>query len=155
MTKSKLDETDSRILNELQRDGRLTLQELSERVNLSPSPCARRVKNLEQTGVIRRYVADIDEHQIGFGFSVFVSIKLDHQSDDRLVKFERAIALFPEVVDCWLMTGNRDYLLRIAVADLNEFESFLTGRLTKIEGVASLESSIPIRRVKSAFARLT
>lgn len=155
MTKSKLDETDSRILSELQRDGRLTLQELSERVNLSPSPCARRVKNLEQTGVIRRYVADIDEHQIGFGFSVFVSVKLDHQSDDRLVKFERAIAVCPEVVDCWLMTGNRDYLLRIAVADLNEFESFLTGRLTKIKGVASLESSIPIRRVKSAFARLT
>jgi Lrp/AsnC family transcriptional regulator, leucine-responsive regulatory protein len=155
MTKHKLDETDRRILSELQQDGRLTLQELSERVNLSASPCARRIKILEQTGIIRGYTADIDEHQIGFGFSVFVSIKLDHQSDDRLVKFERAIAHCPEVVDCWLMTGNRDYLLRIAVADLNEFESFLTGRLTKIEGVASLESSIPIRRVKSDFARLT
>ena len=100
------------------------------------------------------FAPSTDETRIGFGFSVFVSIKLDHQSDDRLVKFERAIALCPEVVDCWLMTGNRDYLLRIAVADLNEFESVLTGRLTKIEGVASLESSIPIRRVKSDFARL-
>jgi Lrp/AsnC family leucine-responsive transcriptional regulator len=154
MRPGELDETDRRILTELQRDGRLSLQDLSERVNLSPSPCARRIKILEKAGIINGYSANIDEAQMGYGFSVFVSVKLDSQIADRLLRFERAIALYPEVVDCWLMTGSRDYLLRIAVSDLNEFEKFLTGRLTRVEGVASLESSIPIRRVKSLFARL-
>ncbi|NNM01805.1 MAG: Lrp/AsnC family transcriptional regulator [Gammaproteobacteria bacterium] len=148
------DSIDRRILVELQRDGRLTNQELSERVGLSPSPCARRVKNLEAQGYIAGYSARIDEARMGFPFAVFISVKLDHQVDDRLVRFEEAIALYPEVVDCWLMTGSRDYLLRVAVADLNEFERFLTGRLTRIDGVASIESSIPIRRVKGQLSRL-
>lgn len=148
------DSIDLRLLAELQRDARLTHQELSEKVGLSPSPCARRVRQLEAKGFIRSYNALIDEARMGFGFSVFVSVKLDHQTDDRLMSFERAVALYPEIVDCWLMTGNRDYLLRISVADLNEFERFLTGRLTKVPGVASLESSIPIRRVKGPGGRL-
>jgi len=149
-----LDLIDSRILRELQGNGRISIQDLSARVGLSATPCARRVRLLEETGIIRQYSAQVDEMKVGFGFSVFVSVQLDRQIDDRLLNFEKAIGLLPEVVDCWLMTGNRDYLLRVAVVDLVEFERFLTGRLTKIDGVASIESSIPIRRVKGQMARL-
>ena len=90
-----------------------------------------------------------DEAKIGFAVSVFVSIQLDRQVDEALKKFESAIALMPEIVDCWLMTGNRDYPMRIAVSDLMAFELFLTGKLTKIPSVASIESFIPVRQVKS------
>lgn len=151
---TELDEIDRKILKELQRDARLTHQELSERIGLSASPCARRIRKLETEGFITGYSARIDEAKMGFGFSVFVSVRLDRQVDDRLVAFEREVARCPEVVDCWLMTGKFDYLLRVAVRDLNEFEHFLTGRLTKIAGVASIESSIPIRRVKYQPTRL-
>lgn len=91
---------------------------------------------------------------MGFGFTVFVSVRFDRQVDDRLQAFEDRIRLLPEVVDCWLMTGSFDYLLRVAVRDLNEFEHFLTGRLTRLPGLASIESSIPIRRVKNEAIRL-
>lgn len=149
-----LDDTDRRILRELQRDARLTHQELSERIGLSPTPCARRVRRLETDGYISGYNARIDEAKLGFAFNVFISVRLDRQIDDRLVAFEQEIRLCPQIVDCWLMTGSSDYLLRVAVRDLEEFEHFLTGRLTKLPGVASLESSIPIRRVKYLPARL-
>ena len=148
-----MDRIDRRILRELQADGRLTIQELSGRVGLSASPCARRVKKLEDEGIIRGYAAVLDESKLGFGVSVFVSVKLDKQIDDALRNFENNIKSYPEVVDCWLMTGSRDYLIRIATANLIEFEEFLTSRLTKIDGVASIESSIPLRRVKGGNAR--
>ena len=151
---TSLDKIDNRILAELQRNARLTNQELSERVGLSPTPCARRVRNLEKLGIIKGYSADIDETKLGFAFTVFVSVQQDRQIDDRLMNFENEIKLLPEVMDCWLMTGNRDYLLRVAVVDLHEFERFLTGRLTKVDGVANIESSIPIRQVKGQSARL-
>jgi Lrp/AsnC family transcriptional regulator, leucine-responsive regulatory protein len=151
----KLDQIDHRILKELQADARISHQDLSERVGLSPSPCARRIRRLEAEGFITGYSAVVDEVRMGFGFSVFVSVKLDQQVDRRLVEFEREVKLCPEVVECWLMTGSFDYLLRISVADLNDFEHFLTGRLTKIGGVASIESSIPIRRVKRQSARIS
>ena len=149
-----MDDIDQRILRELQKDGRQTHQQLSDKVSLSPSPCARRIKRLEEDGYIRGYVAQIDEQKMGFSMSIFVSVKLDKQIDDLLVSFERAIALFPEVVDCWLMTGGFDYLLRVAVQDLDDFERFLTTRLTKVDGVTSIKSSIPIRRVKEQLARI-
>ncbi|MDB4021951.1 Lrp/AsnC family transcriptional regulator [Litorivicinus sp.] len=149
-----LDAIDRRILSALQRDGRLTQIELADKVGLSPSPCARRVKRLESEGFIRGYSALIDEEKLGFGFSIFVSVRLDQQVDDRLVNFESAIRGCPEVVDCWLMTGSFDYLLRVSVSDLHEFERFLTANLTRIGGVASIESSIPLRRVKENAARL-
>ena len=149
-----MDEIDFRILRALKTDARQTHQDLSDLVGLSPTPCARRIRKLEADGIITGYSARIDEGRMGFGFSVFVSVRLDRQIDDRLQAFEERIRHFPEVVDCWLMTGSFDYLLRIAVRDLDEFESFLTGRLTKLPGVASLESSIPIRRVKNDAARL-
>ena len=149
-----LDAIDRRILGALQRDGRLTQIELADKVGLSPSPCARRVKRLESEGFIRGYSALIDEEKLGFGFSIFVSVRLDQQVDDRLVNFESAIRGCPEVVDCWLMTGSFDYLLRVSVSDLHEFERFLTANLTRIGGVTSIESSIPLRRVKENAARL-
>lgn len=149
-----LDQIDRRILRELQRDARLSHQELGERVGLSASPCARRIKKLEAEGLIRGYAAELDEGKLGFGFNVFVSVRLDRQVDDRLVTFEAEVSDCPEIVDCWLMTGSFDYLMRVAVRDLDEFETFLTGRLTKITGVAQIESSIPIRRVKFRLGRL-
>lgn len=148
-----LDAIDRAILRELQSDGRLAIADLAPRVGLSPSPCARRVRMLEDRGIIRGYTANLDEMALGFGVSVFVSVKLDRQVDDALRHFEKAVKGFPEVVDCWLMTGNRDYLIRIAVTGLAEYEEFLTTRLNRIEGIASIESSIPLRRVKGGAAR--
>ncbi len=148
-----LDDFDRAILKCLRADGRMTVLDLSDRVGLSPTPVSRRVRRLEEAGVITGYAALLDETALGFGVSVFVSVKLDKQIDDALATFEAAIAGFSEVVDCWLMTGNRDYLLRIATADLKEFEQFLVGKLTRVRGVASIESSIPLRRVKGDVAR--
>lgn len=150
-----LDDIDYRLLRELQRDARLTHQELSERVGLSPTPCARRIRKLEAEGYITGYNARTDDTRLGFGFNVFISVRLDRQIDDRLKAFEAEIIRCPEIVDCWLMTGSFDYLLRVAVGDLEDFERFLTGRLTKLPGVASLESSVPIRRVKYVPGRLS
>ncbi|MCA0943085.1 Lrp/AsnC family transcriptional regulator [Yangia mangrovi] len=149
-----LDEIDRKLLRELQKNARASHQELSERVGLSASPCARRIRRLEAEGYITGYSARIDEEKLGFGFSVFISVRLDRQIDDRLEAFETEVRRCREIVDCWLMTGSFDYLLRISVRDLTEYERFLTGRLTKLPGVASLESSIPIRRVKYQPARL-
>ncbi|MEM1076026.1 MAG: Lrp/AsnC family transcriptional regulator [Pseudomonadota bacterium] len=149
-----MDEIDQRILRELMENARLSHQELSDRVGLSPSPCARRIKKLEADGVLSGYSARVDEARMGFGFTVFISVRLDKQIDSQLEQFERSVRNLSEVVDCWLMTGSFDYLLRVAVSDLREFEVFLTGRLTKIPGVASIESSIPIRRVKDQRSRL-
>ena len=123
------------------------MQNLSDRVGLSPSPVARRLNRLEKDGYIKGYAALIDEARLGFGISVFVSVKLDRQIDDALANFEKAVRLMPEVVDCWLMTGNRDYLLRIATRDMGDFERFLTSKLTKLSFVAGLESrGSPARR---------
>ena len=155
MKNVKIDQLDRSILQMLQRNGRATINEVSENVGLSPSPVARRVRLLEDAGIITGYAAQIDEVALGYGFSVFISVKLEKQIDDALVKFEAAIRLFPEVVDCWLMTGNRDYLLRIATNGLAEFERFLVGRFTKLPGVTSIESSIPLRRVKVGMARIS
>lgn len=153
MEAANLDEMDRKILRALQASGRLSIQDLAEQIGLSASPVARRVRILEETGILTGYAALIDEAKLGFGVSVFVSVQLDKQIDQALANFEKAVKAFPEVVDCWLMTGNRDYLMRVATADLAEFEAFLTGRLTKVPGVANIESSIPLRRVKSGIAR--
>lgn len=148
-----LDEFDLQILRALRRDGRISIQHLSEQVSLSPTPVARRVKRMEQAGIITGYSALIDETTLGYGVTVFTSIRLEKQVEDALADFENAIRGFPEVVDCWLMTGTRDYLLRIVTRDMQEFEQFLVGRLTRVPGVASIESAIPLRRVKSGVSR--
>lgn len=141
------------ILQALQGDGRMSVQDLSRRVGLSPSPCARRLARLEGSGVIRGYAALVDEARMGLGLTVFVSVRLDRQVDDALRLFEDHVMRFPEVADCWLMTGNRDYLLRIVTRDLAGYEAFLTGRFTKVPGVAAIESALPLRRVKGGQGR--
>lgn len=151
---STIDRFDIQILRELSRDGRISLQDLSERIGLSTTPTARRVRRLEKDGIITGYSALIDETALGFDVSVFVSVQLERQVDDALARFEAAVRDFPEVVDCWLMTGDRDYMLRIATTGLKEFEEFLVGRLTRVPGVASIQSSIPLRRVKQGGARI-
>jgi Lrp/AsnC family leucine-responsive transcriptional regulator len=154
METANVDPLNHSILRILQTNGRATVNEISASVGLSPSPVARRIRLLEEAGIISGYAARIDEEALGYGFSVFVSVKLDKQVDEALMNFETAIQAFPEVVDCWLMTGNRDYLLRVATGGLAEFERFLVGKFTKLPGVASIESSIPLRRVKVGLARL-
>lgn len=148
-----MDDFDIRILRLLRDEGRISIHELSERVGLSPTPVARRVKALETAGVIEGYAAMINEAALGYSVSVFVSVKLDRQVDRALADFEAAVRTFDEVVDCWLMTGNRDYLMRVVTSDLAAFEDFLTARLTKLPSVSSIESSIPLRRVKGAISR--
>lgn len=150
---TNIDEFDVKILRTMQQDGRISINDLSEQVGLSPTPVSRRIRNLETSGIITGYSAVIDEAALGYDVSVFVSVQLDKQVDEALARFEATIADFPEVVECWLMTGNRDYLLRIATKSLKEFEQFLVGRLTKVKAVASIESSIPLRRVKTGMAR--
>ncbi|MEH7829956.1 Lrp/AsnC family transcriptional regulator [Gemmobacter denitrificans] len=148
-----MDDFDLRIIRALQGDGRLSIQDLSTQVGLSPTPVLRRVRKLESEGVITGYAALVNETAIGFPVQVFVSVTLDRQVDEALFRFESAIQGFPEVVDCWLMTGNRDYMLRVVTDSLAGFEAFLTGRLTRLPSVSSIESSIPLRRVKAGISR--
>jgi Lrp/AsnC family leucine-responsive transcriptional regulator len=143
-----LDAIDRKILACLQQDGRMSLADLSDKVGLSPSPCARRVRMLERAGVILRYVAVLDQVATGLPVSVFVSVKLERQREQSLDRFAKAVARWPEVLECYLMTGPRDYLLRVVVPDLAAYERFLKEKLTKVEGVASIESSFALGQVK-------
>ncbi|MBL8570584.1 MAG: Lrp/AsnC family transcriptional regulator [Phreatobacter sp.] len=144
----RLDAIDRRILAELQRDGRMTNQALAERVGLSPTPCLRRVRILEEAGVIRSYVAVVDQKAVDLPVSVFISIKLERQREEDLDRFAAAVARWPEVMECYLMTGQRDYLLRVVCADLPAYERFLKDKLTKHDGLASIESSFALTQVK-------
>ncbi len=144
----KLDSIDHRILAALQSDGRLSNVDLAERVGLSPSPCLRRVRLLEEAGVINRYVALVDQRAVGLPVSVFISIKLERQHEEDLDKFEAEVSGYPEVLECYLMTGSRDYLLRVATRDLSAYERFLKTKLTRVENVASIESSFALKQVK-------
>src|SRR5262245_31849059 len=145
---SALDATDLKILRLLQSDGRMSLADLANKVGLSPSPCLRRVRMLEKAGVISRYVAVLDQRAVGLPVSVFVSIKLDKQREEHLDRFAKTIARWPEVLECYLMTGPRDYWLRVVVPDLPAYERFLKQKLTRLEGVASIESSFALEQVK-------
>jgi Lrp/AsnC family leucine-responsive transcriptional regulator len=148
MPKSALDDLDRKILQHLQRDGRMSLADLAEKVGLSPSPCLRRVRMLEREGVIARYVAVLDQRAVGLPVSVFVSIKLDSQRQEALDRFAKAIERWPEVLECYLMTGPRDYWLRVVVPDLDAYERFVKQKLTRLEGIASIESSFALEQVK-------
>lgn len=150
---TNIDTIDWKILDLLADDGRMSLQEISQKVGLSPTPVSRRIRQLESRGIISSYAAIIDEAALGYQFSVFVSVQLSRQVDQDLMEFERSILDFPEVSDCWLMTGNRDYLLRVITPDLAAFETFLTGKLTKLAGVSNIESSVSLRRVKTSRRR--
>ena len=148
MSRYTLDETDRKILTLLQDNGRVSLADLAAKVGLSSSPCLRRVRLLEKAGVIARYVALLDQQAVGLPVSVFVSVKLDRQRQDALDRFSKTIARWPEVLECYLMTGPRDYWLRVVVPDLAAYERFLKQKLTRLDGIASIESSFALEQVK-------
>ena len=149
-----MDLLDKKIIKILKNNSKATLQTISDQINLSIAPTARRINQLEAKGIIKNYTVNIDENSLGYKFPAFIFISLERQQSKNFDKFEEKILSFPEVVECWLMTGTKDYLIRIAVNDVEEFENFLTKKLTVIEGVSSVESSIPLRRVKSDHARI-
>jgi Lrp/AsnC family leucine-responsive transcriptional regulator len=148
----QIDPIDRRILRALQEDGRMTIQALSDKVGLSPSPCLRRVRDLERAGVISGYNAIVEQKAAGLPVSVFISIKLERQRAANLDLFGEAISRWPEVMECYLMTGQFDFLLRVVCADLESYEHFLRERLTQLDGVASIESSFSLGAVK--FSRV-
>ena len=141
------DVLDRKILDRLQTNGRMTNQELADDIGLSPSPCLRRVRQLEASGVISRYVALVDPEAIGLSVTAFVRVRLDQQDDLHLAAFETAIRDFPEVMECYLMTGEADYQLRVLVGSLGQFEDFLRRRLTRVKGVANVTTSFALRPV--------
>jgi Lrp/AsnC family leucine-responsive transcriptional regulator len=143
-----LDAIDIRILSELQQDGGLSNVELARRVNLSPSPCLMRVRALEKQGVIRQYVALADPQALGLGLNVFISISLKEQSKAALAGFESRIAEHDEVMECYLMTGDSDYLIRVAVANMAALERFILDQLTPIPGVEKIRSSFALKQVR-------
>ena len=149
-----MDLLDKKIIKILKDNSKATLQTISDQINLSIAPTARRINQLEVKGIIKNYTVNIDENSLGYKFPAFIFISLERQQSKNFDKFEEKILSFPEVVECWLMTGTKDYLIRIAVNDVEEFENFLTKKLTVIEGVSSVESSIPLRRVKSDHVRI-
>jgi DNA-binding Lrp family transcriptional regulator len=148
MPPAKLDNIDFKILDALQSDARLTNVALAKRVNLSPSPCLARVRALERRGVIGRYVALVDPASVGLGLSVFIQVRLERQVEETLNRFETAVSQFPEIVECYLMTGDSDYLLRVVVPDVPALQEFVISGLTRIAGVSSIRSSFALRQVK-------
>jgi Lrp/AsnC family leucine-responsive transcriptional regulator len=143
-----MDDIDRHILKTLQEDARITNAELADKVGLSAAPCLRRVRALEESGVIRKHVTLLDPKAINLGVTVFVQITLDLQVENRLEVFEKAILRRPEVLECYLMTGDSDYLLRVVVHDVEAYEQFLKQSLTRLEGVAGIKSSFALKQVK-------
>jgi Lrp/AsnC family leucine-responsive transcriptional regulator len=131
----------------LQNGGRTTVNDLAEAVGLSPTPCLRRMRRLEQTGIIRSYAAHVDQVAVGLPVNVFVSVTLVRQIESELKAFEAAVSAAPEVMECYLMTGTSDYLLRVVAADLFAYERFLKAILTPIPGIANIQSSFALRQV--------
>ncbi len=142
-----LDKIDRKILEALQADASLTNLELAEKVCLSPSPCSRRVKILEEKGFFRGQVTLLDPEQVGLPVSVFIQVTLNHQVKRDLEAFEEKVMQWPEVMECYLMTGDFDYLIRVAVPDLNAYQRFLDKCLTPMEGIDSIRSSFSLKQV--------
>jgi len=145
--KSPLNEIDLKILSHLQNNARLTNVELSEHIHLSQSPCLRRVRNMESNGIIKGYVALVDQNTVGLPVSVFVNVRLEKQIERALEKFEETVQDWSEVMECYLMTGDSDYLLRVVASDLAAYERFLMDKLTRVPGVASINSSFALKQV--------
>ena len=139
---------DRRILEQIQADGSISNLELAERVGLSPSPCARRVKLLQESGIISRQITLLDQNKLGLPISIYISVSLDHQSPDRLNNFDNKISGWPEVIECSLITGSdTDYLLKVVMPDMDYYQRFLLDKLNQIEGVSSIRTSFVLRRV--------
>ena len=146
----KLDRTDRRILQLMQTNGRISNLELADAVGLSPTPCSRRVKRLEESGIIDRHVTLLNQSQLGLKLTAIVGISMDRHTPDRFDNFEAKVNEFPEVVECSLVTGQSfDYLLKALVPDMEYYEAFLLGKLTRIEGVFGVLSSFVLRKVVS------
>ncbi len=144
----QLDRYDLQILRELQRDAGLSNQDLAERIGLSASPCLRRVRQLEEQGLIRRRVAILDQRKLGLTLSAYVMVSMDKHTPDRFSHFEDALAKCPEVLECCLITGmEADYLIKVVATDMDHYQQFLLGTLTRIEGVSSVRSSFILRPV--------
>ena len=143
----RLDFDRSEILANLQADGRMTVSDLAESVGLSATPCLRRVKRLEHEGFIKGYASHVDQVRVGLPVSVFVRVTLLRQAEAELEEFEAAIAKCPEVMECYLMTGDSDFLLRVVAADLFAYEQFLKSTLTRIKGIANIQSSFALKQV--------
>lgn len=151
MSDDSLDRYDLKILAALQEDSRISNQELAERIGLSPSPCSRRVKQLENAGYIIRQVALLDPQKLGLTLTAFVMIGLDRHTPDRFSGFEETIRKCPEVLNCSLVTGmDADYQLRVVVPDMDHYQQFLLGTLTRIDGVSSVRSSFVLNQVVSS-----
>lgn len=144
----QIDEIDRRILRELQREGRLTNAELADRVGLSPSPCLRRVRLLEEAGVITGYSARLSAAALDLGFTVFARVWLARQDAQTVERFTSEVRGLPNVLDCFLMAGDCDFILRVVARDLDDYRQFQIRHLTRIEGVANVKTEIPMERVK-------
>ncbi len=147
MTTNKLDAIDRRILEVLQEDARISNVDLAARVNLSPSPCLRRVRALENAGVLKGYVALVTPEAVGLQLNVFVRVTLERQVEQALDAFESTVRDRPEVMECYLMTGDSDYHLRVVVADVPAYERFLKDHLTRIPGLANIQSSFALKQI--------
>jgi Lrp/AsnC family leucine-responsive transcriptional regulator len=151
----KLDEIDKKILRLMQANGRITNIELAELVHLSPTPCSRRVKRLEESGLIDKTVTLLKPEILGLNLTAMIGISMDRHTPDRFEKFEAAIATMSEVLECMIVTGqSADFLLKVIVKDMQHYEQFLLGKLTKLEGVSGVHSSFVLRDVvhKTAFS---
>jgi Lrp/AsnC family transcriptional regulator, leucine-responsive regulatory protein len=144
----KLDRYDRRILEELQRDGRISNQELADRIGLSPSPCLRRVRALEESGIIRGYAAVLDAKALGLNLMAILSISMDKHTPERFERFDAAVAAIPEILECLLITGrDADYQLKVIVRDMDAYQDLLLNKITRIEGVTGVHSSFVLRRI--------
>ncbi len=152
MPPAELDRTDLRILEILQTDGRLSNQEIADRVSLSPSPCLRRIRRLEELGVIRQYVALVDPQKIGLGLLAYVTVKLEKRGKMPMDEFRARVQTWPEVLACYAMTGDMDYLLRVHVEDLEHFSRLVMNQLLKQPGVVDVKSSFALDRIKETTA---
>jgi Lrp/AsnC family leucine-responsive transcriptional regulator len=144
----KLDRTDRRILETIQKNGSISNLDLAEAVGLSPTPCSRRVKRLEESGIITAHVSLLNQSMLGLKLTAYIGISMDRHTPDRFEEFETKVRDFPEVMECSVVTGqSADYLLKAVVPDMEYYEKFLLGKLTRIPGVAGVHSSFELRRV--------
>ena len=144
----KLDRIDRRILEEIQVDGSISYLELSERVGLSPSPCARRIKIIQETGIINRQITLLDKEKLGLQISIYVMVCLENQESGRLENFDRSVSAWPEVLECSLITGSdADYLLKVVMPDMDYYQRFLLKKLNRIDGIRSIKTSFVLRKV--------
>ena len=143
-----MDRYDTQILEALQQEGRLSNQDLADRIGLSPSPCLRRVRQLEDEGIIDGYVALLNADKLGLKMTALIHISMDKHTPERFENFETQVQAFPEVQSCYLITGqSADYILKVVVQDMEHFQAFLLGKLTRIEGVSGVHSSFVMRKV--------